>query len=283
MKPRSERFTTPGLLGVHLHTLRWGDEALPTLILLHGGGANAHWWDHVAPRLAARVHVVALDFRGHGDSDHPETLVAGAFNDDLEALLVHLNESPVMLLGHSMGGGVALAHAAGPELNASVRALIAVDVAAGASARSRRGARLALALRRTYATREEAIARYRFLPAAKHAGEELRSAIAQHSVQRQPDGRFGFKFDPRWFRVPTRPRPALGSVTCPTLILRGSESALLTAEGARALVSELPNATCVVIEGAGHHIPLDRPDDFVAAVERFLDELREDSCRSRPG
>jgi pimeloyl-ACP methyl ester carboxylesterase len=86
MKSRSERFTIPELLGVHLHTLRWGDDSLPPLILLHGGGANAHWWDHVAPRLATRFHVVALDFRGHGDSDHPETLVAGAFNNDLEAL-----------------------------------------------------------------------------------------------------------------------------------------------------------------------------------------------------
>lgn len=281
MMPRSERFTTPELLGVHLHVLRWGDEALPALVLLHGGGANAHWWDHVAPTLATRFHVVALDFRGHGDSDHPQTLVPGAFNDDLDALRVHLEEVPVTLLGHSMGGGVALAHAAA-QPRAPVRALIAVDVAAGASPGTRRGARLALALRRTYATREEAIARYRFLPPSKHACEELREAIAAHSVQRQPDGRYGFKFDPRWFSMPARPRPTLERILCPTLILRGSESTLLTADGARGLAAELPNARCVVIDGAGHHIPLDRPDEFVAAVLHFFDELSEDSSAPRP-
>jgi pimeloyl-ACP methyl ester carboxylesterase len=236
----------------------------------------------VAPTLATRFHVVALDFRGHGDSDHPQTLVAGAFNDDLDALRVHLEEVPVTLLGHSMGGGVALAHAAA-QSRAPVRALIAVDVAAGASPGTRRGARLALALRRSYATREEAIARYRFLPPSKHAPEELRETIAAHSVQRQPDGRYGFKFDPRWFSIPARPRPALDRIMCPTLILRGSESTLLTADGARGLAAELPNARCVVIDGAGHHIPLDRPDEFVAAVLHFCDELSEDSSAPRPG
>jgi pimeloyl-ACP methyl ester carboxylesterase len=282
MKSRSERFTIPELHGVHLHILRWGDDWLPPLVLLHGGGANAHWWDHVAPRLATRFHVVALDFRGHGDSDYPETLVAGAFNDDLDALRVHLKDVPVTLLGHSMGGGVALAHAAAPP-RAPVRALVAVDVAAGASPGTRRGARLALALRRTYASREEAISRYRFLPPSKYACEELRQTIAEHSVTQEPDGRYGFKFDPRWFSIPARPRAALERIACPTLILRGSESTLLTADGARGLAAELPDARGVVIERAGHHISLDRPDDFVSALELFFDSLSENSPASGPG
>jgi pimeloyl-ACP methyl ester carboxylesterase len=290
MKARSERFTTPALQGVELHALHWGDDALPPLVLLHGGGANAHWWDHVAPRLAQRFHVVALDFRGHGDSDHPQTVVAGAFDQDLEAMLVHLDAGPVTLLGHSMGGGIALSYVAREVAREAARepripvcALIAVDVAAGASPVARRGARLALALRRTYATREEAIARYRFLPPSRHAREELREAIAAHSVERQPDGRYGFKFDPRWFSIPGRTRPALTAVSCPTLILRGSESTLLTAEGARKLVAELPDARCVEIEGAGHHVPLDRPREFLAAVENFLDQLPRTSSAAGPG
>ena len=51
-------------------------------MLLHGGGANAHWWDHIAPTFADQFHVVALDFRGHGDSERPEELIPGAFNED---------------------------------------------------------------------------------------------------------------------------------------------------------------------------------------------------------
>ena len=60
-------------------------------MLLHGGGANAHWWDHVAPAFAERFHVVALDFRGHGDSERSDDLAVGAFNRDLEALLAELS------------------------------------------------------------------------------------------------------------------------------------------------------------------------------------------------
>ena len=80
-------------------------------MLLHGGGANAHWWDHLAPELARSFHVVALDFRGHGDSDYPDP-ERGAFNWDLRALLDHLAAPDAVLVGHSMGAAIALEHAA---------------------------------------------------------------------------------------------------------------------------------------------------------------------------
>ncbi len=267
MTSRGEHFSTSSLAGVRLHALHWGEPDREKVVLLHGGGANAHWWDAVAPAIAERFHVVALDFRGHGDADHPEETRVGAFSDDLEALLDHLGRPPVALVGHSMGGGIALDHAA---RHPDVRALVAVDVSRGASKRSRRTARLALALRRTYATREEAIARYSFLPASAHATEALRVHIATHSVREQPDGRFGFKFDPRWFNLPSRPRPDLGQIRCPVLVLRGSESPMLTAEGANTLVAELRDARLVLIEGAGHHIHLDQPEAFLEAVGPFL-------------
>jgi pimeloyl-ACP methyl ester carboxylesterase len=268
MKSRADRFTTPSLQGVVLHALHWGDERAPLVVLLHGGGANAHWWDHLAPTIAAHFHVVAPDFRGHGDSDHPEETRVGAFSDDLEALLEHLGDPPVTLVGHSMGGGVAIDHAA--RHSGDVRGLVAVDVSRGASKRSRRVARLALTLGRTYPTRESAISRYRFLPASDHASEKLRLHIAAHSVREESDGRFGFKFDPRWFSLPARPRPDLGHIGCPTLLVRGSESPLLTAEGAKEMVDELPSGRSVCIEGAGHHVQLDQPKAFLDVLVPFL-------------
>jgi len=274
MRSRSERFTTPSLAGTRLHALHWGGEdrrgprgSPATVVLLHGGGANAHWWDHVAPRLAERFRVVALDFRGHGDSDHPDETYVGAFDDDLVALLEHLDVPRVALVGHSMGGRVALDHAARHD---DVAAVVAVDVSRGASTRSRRIARLALTLRRTYETREEAVRRYRFLPASAHASEACRLHIAEHSVRREPDGRFGFKFDPRWFGLPPRPRPDPSRISCPTLIVRGAESPLLTAEGVESLLEELSDGRAVVVEGAGHHVHLDRPEAFLDEVLPFL-------------
>jgi pimeloyl-ACP methyl ester carboxylesterase len=267
---RPERFTTPSLDGIFLHAIHHGDASRPLLVLMHGGGANAHWWDHLAPALAERFHVVALDFRGHGDSDFPDAIAPGCFALDLAALLEHLGAREPLLMGHSMGGHVALEHCA---LQGSVRALVAIEIVRGAPTRERRAMRLALAVRRSYRTREEAIERYRFLPPAPNASEELRARIAAWSVREEPDGRFGFKFDPRWFSLaPTKPA-ALSEIRCPTLIVRGAQSPLLSAEGAAAFAAEIPNAEVAVIEGGGHNLQLEQPKAFLAAVQPFLERF----------
>lgn len=271
MKPTSERFSSPRAPGITLHALHWGDRDAPLLFLLHGGGANAHWWDHLAPTLATSHHVVALDFRGHGDSDHPEALEVGAFNTDLEALYERTGGPRAVLVGHSMGAHVALDHASRFD---DVAGLVLIDPARGGAHRSRRAARLALALRRTYESREEAIERFRFVPGASHVDEALRGHIARHSV-RDEDGRFGFKFDPRWFSVPVRPPADASRVRCPTLVVRGSESEILSAQGAAELVAELPEASLIEIPGAGHHVLLDRPDALLTALVEWLARLQQ--------
>lgn len=267
---RVDRFTSPLCDGVSLHALHRGRAGDPIVVLLHGGGANVHWWDHIAAPLASHYHVVALDFRGHGDSEYPEALKVGAFNDDLEALCDHLGTSELVLVGASMGAHVALDHAARHH---DTRAAVLIDLARGGTSRSKRVARLALSLRRSYPTREEAIDRYRFIPAAQHVDESLRRAIASESIGTEPDGRFGFKFDPRWFGVASRPRPDSREVRCPTLVVRGCESTLLTEDGARSLVSELSDGRLVEIPDAGHHVQLDRPDALLTALRGFLAEL----------
>ena len=275
MEPRSQRFSA-GDDGPSLHCLHWGDARHDPLVLLHGGGANAHWWRHIAATFADRFHVVALDFRGHGDSERPEELVVGAFNDDLEALLAQLGAADserAVLVGHSMGAHVAFLHAA----NHPLRGLVLLDPSRGGAKRRHRRVRLALSFRRSYATREEAIERYRFLPDAEHASEELRRQVAVHSVEQEPDGRFGYKFDSRWFGLPARERPEPRDVTCPTLVVRGDESGILSAERAVEFVDELPDGRLEVVEGAGHHVQIDRPEAVIAAIERFLAELEATS------
>jgi pimeloyl-ACP methyl ester carboxylesterase len=269
---RSERFTTRALEGVHLHALHHGDPGRPALVLLHGGGANAHWWDEVAPVLAERFHVVALDFRGHGDSEQPEPH-PGAFQRDLEALLEHLDAPDAALVGHSMGAHVALEHAARFGGARRPRALVAVDIARGAGTRTRRLMRLALAARRSYRTREEAVARFRFLPPAPGAPEDLRRRIGAASVRELPDGRFAFKFDPRWFALAPGAAPDLAHVAAPTLVVRGALSPLLSHEGAQALAAEIRGARLVEVEGAGHNVHLEQPARFLEAVVPFLAEV----------
>lgn len=246
---------------------RWGDADAPLMVLLHGAAANVHWWDHLAPHWADRFHVVAFDFRGHGESEFPDELVPGAFSDDLEAVLEHLGREEVILLGHSLGAHIALGHAAS---HSGVRALMLIDPSRGVSASRKRATRLALTLRRTYATREQAISRYRFLPAAARVDEALRDRIADASIRAEEDGRFGFAFDPRWFGIAGRSAPDLARVTAPTLIVRGAESNLLSPEGANELADQIPESELVEIQDAGHHAQLDQPERVTAAIESFL-------------
>lgn len=280
--PRSIRFVTPD--EIELHCLHWAPSSASNqssespsaeaerapIVLLHGGGANAYWWLHLADRLAVTRPVYALDFRGHGDSDHPSEREVGAFNLDLEAALLWLGRKDIHLIGHSLGAAVAFDHASRFE---ATRSLVLIDLARGSAKGSGRRARLALALRRTYASRKDAIERFRFLPEASHASEALRQQIAERSVRAEPDGRFGYKFDPGWFGLPSRPRPDAAEVACPTLLIRGEESQLLSVKAATDLVAALPNARLAEVAGAGHHVLVDQPAALAELFEDFLGSL----------
>jgi pimeloyl-ACP methyl ester carboxylesterase len=260
---RSEDLTAVD--GVRLHLTLWGDAGRPPLVLLHGGGANARWWSSLAPKLCTHFQCVGLDFRGHGDSDAPPPEV-GAFQRDIEAVANHLGER-FALVGHSLGAHVALEFAARGD---RVERLVAIEASRGAAPRTSRRARLALAARRSYRTREEAIARYRFLPEALAVAEPLRHEIAAHSVREEPNGRFGYKFDPHWFRLPPAPPTPRSRITAPCLVLRGEASPLLTREGAQALAGEIPDARVQEIAGGGHNVHLECPD---ATAQALLDHL----------
>jgi len=274
MSPESRSLNFHTQDRVRLHCLHWktdyahGADALAPVILLHGGGANAHWWDHLAARIASRRQIYALDFRGHGDSEHPEKRFVGAFNIDLESMLAWLGREDVILIGHSLGAAVALDHA---SRYAATRGIVLVDLARGGTPGGGRRARLALALRRTYRTRDEAIERFRFLPESGHADERIRLYIAERSIQLEPDGRFGYKFDPGWFSLPPQPRPDLERVVCPSLLVRGGDSTLLSSEAATKFISRLACGHLIEIPGAGHHVLIDQPDRLLAVLENFIE------------
>ena len=280
---RSLRFSTAD--GGELHLLAWldsdfvGGSGDSPMILLHGGGANAHWWDHLARRWSVGRSVFALDFRGHGDSEYPEQREVGAFNLDLEGMIEWLGREDVILVGHSLGAAVALDHA---SRFTATRSIALIDLARGGTPGSGRRARLALSLRRTYRSRQEALDRFRFLPESSHPAEALRQHIARHSVREEPDGRFGYKFDPGWFGLPSRPRPELADITCPTLLLRGEESQLLSAEAARDFIAQVPQGRLVEVPKAGHHVFLDQPERVDELIREFVAASNPIDDRSPP-
>lgn len=245
------------------------------MLLLHGGAAHAHWFDAVAAAIADRRHVVALDQRGHGQSEwaHPPAYATQDFARDLVEVLDGLGWTSGVLVGHSMGGHNAIGCSAWyPD---RVRGLVVVDsrpaIPAERIAQMReRGARP----HRRHPTIEAAAAAFRLLPPDTSADPALLSHLARESVAWQ-DGAVVLRFDPACYaaRQPVDGWLLLREIVAPTLVIRGELSPILPREMAERLAGEVRGARLAEVPGAHHHLVLDRPEAFSTALLEFLDDL----------
>lgn len=266
----SSRHTTFTVNGLALHFLEWGKQSSPVLVLLHGGSAHAHWWDHIAPRLAHRYRVLAIDLRGHGDSSwaRPPAYSISDYISDLFGLFrVATVDSPI-LVGHSLGGLVALAAAANTSLSAS--ALVLCDI--GATLAVSRRNQLLRALRPPiFKNARDLHRRFRLLGGPTHAPSSLIRQIAIKSVTVDTAGSLRLKGDRATLtHAPIDLTRSLGRVNCPTLIMRGEESRTLSRARMEKTLRCCPGAVTIEIPRAGHHLFLDQPDTFTSALLAFL-------------
>lgn len=261
--------------GVRLHFLESGRPGTPGVCFLHGGAAHAHWFDAVTPAFVDRFHVVALDQRGHGESQWAEPPAYGTedFVADLARLMDTMGWARMTLVGHSMGGHNAMTFAAWhPE---RVAALVIIDSRPAIPperldfmhARGRR-------LPRVHASEDAAVASFRLLPRETVADPALLAHIARAGLARR-NGGWGWRFDPATHgaRQPVDAWPLLGKITAPTLIVRGGLSPILPMEMAERLRAGIPQARLVTVPNAYHHLTLDAPADFTTVLEEFLGGL----------
>ena len=259
-----------------VHYLAWGTPTNPPLVLLHGGSAHAHWWGHLAAELAREYWVLALDLRGHGDSAWviPPAYEIEDYVADLEDFIATLGLAPLTLLGHSLGGFIALTYASARA--EALRALVVVDV--GFRLRQSRRLRLLSHLPApVYQDEEDLLRRFRLLPPDTRAPTPLLHDMARHSVRRLADGRLSLKFDRATLtREPRDLAAFLPRITCPALFLRGGESQALSAAALAEMVALCPRAQGLAIPEAGHHVFLDNPAAFLGAVRDFLQDTTEE-------
>ena len=259
--------------GLRLHFLESGRAGGPVLCFLHGGAAHAHWFDKVTPGLVDRFHVIALDQRGHGESQWAEPPAYGTedFTADLLELMDRLGWRRMAVIGHSMGGHNAMTFSAWhPE---RVSALVIVDSRPAIPperldfmhARGRR-------LPRAHPSQEAAIQAFRLLPRETFAEPAFLAHLARAGIVPR-NGGWGWRFDPATHaaRRPVDAWPLLAQITAPTLVVRGGLSPVLPAEMAERLRAAIPRATLVTVPNAYHHLTLDRPAEFTAELLRFLD------------
>ena len=293
-EPRERRVTGPaGTLVVWDHP---GDP--PDTLLLHGIGGTGRIWDLFADAVAGRLRLLAPDARGHGDSAKPPA-VPGSYGPadfvaDTAAILDALGLERVFLVGHSMGGGHAVAFTlAHPE---RVRALVIIDIGPTLEAEgAERAGRLSRSRPERFGDRAAA-ERYLRETSPGYSDEiyahRLRWLLRPDPRQdaRRPeqggdhghgpdtggdDHGYGWRSDPGALGrilagAPDRVRSwaRLATIKVPTLLVRGTRSIYLGAATAQRMLATLPDARLIELD-AGHNVQLDRPRELAEAIVAF--------------
>jgi pimeloyl-ACP methyl ester carboxylesterase len=270
--------------GARIETLTWGEIGRPGLLLLHGNGAHADWWSFVAPLFAPEYRVAALSWSGMGGSDwrssySTDLLIEEAFVVAERAGLFAGGVKPVFV-GHSFGGVPTIGAAAvgGERLGAVVMLDIPVLSPEQRKAReARRKPRSEPKSTRIYRSLEDALVRFRFLPVQPCEHLFIADHIARGSLKQVPleNGTEGWtwRFDPFIWRNYTWRDAAqdFANAKCPVAVMWGSRSRLITEEYI-AYMRELapPGSPFVAIPEANHHVWIDQPLAFVAALRGLL-------------
>jgi pimeloyl-ACP methyl ester carboxylesterase len=264
---RREGFLAAG--GLRLHFVEWGDADAPALVLLHGLGDCARTWDGLAAALSAEYRVVALDHRGHGESQwaRPQSYSARNFVSDVEALVDEVVPGRMVLVGHAEGGCHAITYAA--RHGERLAALVAVesDVEGGSLPLS---GLPGLPEVEEPGMLEAVVERLRRLQ--PRASDDALRHQASHLADAAPGGVVLWKADPKAVEryQGSRLWSELARVDCPTLVVRGRQSDVLGHETVVRMREALPNARLAEMEGGGHWYHQEEPEAFEATVRWFL-------------
>ena len=284
--PTSHSFISQRL---RLHYADWGNADAPPLLLVHGGRDHCRSWDWVAETLRDQWHVIALDQRGHGDSQwSPDGNYATMEMVYDVAQLVHqLDLAPVTIVAHSMGGNVCTRYAGlYPE---NVRKLVAIEgLGPSPTFREEQEAKpyaerirnwidqkraAAARLPRRYASIEDAYARMK--AENTYLNDEQARHLTINGINRNEDGTWTWKFDPHlnfWmpFDIPEAKLEELWqAITCPTLLMYGADSWASNPEK-DGRIKHFNSARVVEFANAGHWLHHDQYDRFVAELKAFL-------------
>jgi pimeloyl-ACP methyl ester carboxylesterase len=278
MTEASVFFAAPDM---HIAASRWdtGPSSHGAVVFLHGGGQTRHSWAKSARRVAqSGWTALALDARGHGDSDwaHDGVYSMDALVSDLVSVVATL-PSPPVLVGASMGGVTALTAVGEKALKA--RALVLVDIAIRAEPDGvqRINDFMTSAPHGFASLQEVAEAINAYLPERRRSGnlDGLRKNVRQRA-----DGRWYWHWDPAIMTFDisraesrSRLRDAASQIDIPTLLIRGSSSDVLIENGVLELQQTIPHAVVEEV-AAGHMITGDDNDVFASSLVRFISDVR---------
>ena len=273
---------------LRLHYLDWGNPDAPPLLLVHGNRDHCHNWDWVAQELRDDFHIIAPDFRGHGDSAwvNGSAYSHSEYVYDLAQLIHQQNLAPLHIIAHSLGGGVALRYAGVyPE---HIKKMVVIEGTGGpmwmyqqkpSHERMKEWIentrKVSGRLPKRYPTLEDAYERMH--EANSHLRKDQARHLTVHGSKQNEDGTYSWKLD-NYTHVMSpfdmnyeQTRELWGRIDAPVLLISGSES--WHGQGKRPDPAEpFQNARHVKIDGAGHWVHHDKLDEFLTLTREFFAE-----------
>jgi pimeloyl-ACP methyl ester carboxylesterase len=276
-RPQESRFVE--VEGCPVHYLLWRGESPAAdsrgLLLVHGGGAHARWWAFIAPFFTRYFRVAAIDLSGMGDSGQRSGYDAEMRAKEMRAVIGHgdLGALP-FVVGHSFGGFMTMKFGAvhGDEIGGAV--IVDSPIRSPEEEAKHPRSRFRMGSGRVYDEFEDALARFKLMPEQSCDNDFLVEYIGRHSLKSSGEG-WTWKFHPgamgaRRFGEPFH--EYLQAVRCRAALIFGQQSALVSRDTAAYMSSLMgPGAPIVEIPQAQHHVMLDQPLAFVAALRTLLD------------
>jgi pimeloyl-ACP methyl ester carboxylesterase len=259
--------------GLRLHYLDYGSAGRTPMLCLHGGAANAHWFDFVAASFTGGYHVRAMDHRGHGDSQWADAADYSYehYAAEINEVVTRLDLRDFVLVGHSMGGKTSLTYAS--TYPGRVARLLVIDSNMDMTLqRLEQMRRMGRKPRDPYATREDFVAQFHVRPKGSNAAPEVTHHIALHCCKQMPEGTWRHKFDPRIHSE----HKYVDSLACwekiriPAMLIKADLSERVTPKIRAEVKARCPTAEFSEVTNSHHHITLDNPSGFVRAMNDFL-------------
>jgi pimeloyl-ACP methyl ester carboxylesterase len=257
--------------GVEIAYRSWGKRTDEGIVLVHGGAAHARWWDHIGPLLAGSRRVVAIDLSGHGDSGRRPKYTLDAWAREVVAVAAAAGiTEPPIIIGHSMGGFVAL-RAAG-IYGSKLAGIVVIDSPVQDLTPEDRAARDARAFGplRVYPTAEAAIKRFRPIP-DQPTLPYVRAHVAATSIH-PVEGGWSWKFDPAIFGRTQATPTLLHHLDCRVALFH-AEHGIVPPQTTELMYDKLgQRAPVIEIPAAGHHVMLDHPIALVTGIRTLLSD-----------
>ncbi|MFZ5668826.1 MAG: alpha/beta fold hydrolase [Pseudomonadota bacterium] len=270
---RAPERSTFAFEGADIELLTWGQIGNPGLLFLHGNGASADWWSFIAPFFADDWRVAAFSWSGMGRSDWRATYTADGFAREsfaaAEAAGLGVAGLPTFV-AHSFGGFPTMLAAS--RYGERLRAAVLVDSVVRPPEREWRGPPRRVNANKVYPTLEAILARFRLAPPQGCENLYIADWIARNAVK-AAEGGFTWRFDPfMWTSFMMEDRgPLLQGATCPIAMMWGDRSALVDPEILDYMRGLLPpGSPQLAIPDADHHVMIDQPLAFVAALRGLL-------------